>query len=59
MNKGETVHDFKVNRKKTPIYDAGKGGTLKVTFTKRGKYPFLCTVPGHAASGMKGVLTVK
>ena len=38
-----------------------KGGavsTIKVT-VKPGKYPFLCTVPGHAQAGMKGTLTVK
>jgi len=36
------------------------GGTSQVTVTlKPGTYQFLCTVPGHAAAGMKGVLTVK
>jgi uncharacterized cupredoxin-like copper-binding protein len=58
VNKGETGHDFKIKGKKTPIYDPGKGGTLKVIFTKKGKYAFVCTVPGHAAAGMKGVLAV-
>ena len=24
-----------------------------------GKAPYLCTVPGHAAAGMRGVLTVR
>lgn len=59
INRGETGHDFKIKGKKTPIYDTGKGGTLRVTFTKRGRYPYVCTVPGHVAAGMKGVLTVK
>ena len=59
VNKGETGHDFKIKGKKTPIYDSGKAGTLKVTFTKRGKFSYLCTVPAHAASGMKGVLTIR
>jgi plastocyanin len=37
----------------------GKGGTSTVTATlKKGKYTFYCTVPGHAAAGMKGTLTV-
>jgi uncharacterized cupredoxin-like copper-binding protein len=38
----------------------GKGGTssFKVTL-KPGTYTFLCEVPGHAAAGMKGTLTVK
>ena len=36
----------------------GKTGVLVVTL-KKGRYPYLCTVPGHAAAGMKGVLTVR
>ena len=36
-----------------------KGGTSIVTATlKKGVYTFLCTVPGHAAAGMKGKLTI-
>ncbi|TMK70873.1 MAG: hypothetical protein E6G50_07200 [Actinobacteria bacterium] len=35
----------------------GKTGKLVVTLTK-GKKKYLCTVPGHAAAGMKGVLKV-
>ena len=31
---------------------------IVVTFKKKGAYPYLCTVPGHAAAGMKGVFTV-
>ncbi len=38
----------------------GKGGTSTVTATlKKGTYTFYCTVPGHEAAGMKGVLVVK
>ena len=38
----------------------GKDGLVRqtVTFTKPGNYPYLCTLPGHAAAGMKGVLKV-
>jgi uncharacterized cupredoxin-like copper-binding protein len=57
-NKGAISHDFKIAGKKTPSLKAGKAGALKVTFKKPGKYPFLCTLPGHAAGGMKGTLTV-
>jgi uncharacterized cupredoxin-like copper-binding protein len=32
---------------------------LTVTFTAPGTYEYLCTVPGHAAAGSKGLLTVK
>jgi uncharacterized cupredoxin-like copper-binding protein len=59
VNKGHVAHDFKINRKKTPLLAPAKSATLKVTFAKAGKFPYLCTVPGHAASGMKGTFTVK
>ncbi len=37
-----------------------KGKTSKITATlKAGKYRFFCTVPGHEAGGMWGILTVK
>jgi plastocyanin len=58
-NSGETEHDFKISGKKTPIYGPGKGGSLRVTFKKAGRYAYICTVPGHADAGMKGVLGVK
>jgi plastocyanin len=35
------------------------GGVSSVTVTlKKGTYTFFCPVPGHAAAGMKGTLTV-
>lgn len=36
----------------------GKSATLTATITKPGNYEYLCTVPGHAAGGMKGILKV-
>ena len=58
-NKGTIGHDFKIGGKKSAVIAAGKKGTLKVTFKKAGRYPYLCTLPSHAAAGMKGVLIVK
>ncbi len=58
-NKGTVNHDFKIAGKKTISIKAGKTATLKVTFTKVGKFPFLCTLEGHSVAGMKGTLTVK
>jgi uncharacterized cupredoxin-like copper-binding protein len=58
VNKGKLAHDFKVGTKKTPLINPGKSATLKVALRK-GKVKYLCTVPGHAAAGMKGTLTVK
>jgi plastocyanin len=59
VNRGDVPHDFKIAGKKSPIYAAGKGGTLRVTFKKAGRYPFVCAVPGHAGLGMKGVFRVR
>jgi uncharacterized cupredoxin-like copper-binding protein len=58
-NVGHVQHDLKINRKVTPLLRPGKTARLVVTFKKKGKYPYLCTVPGHAAAGMKGVFTVR
>ncbi|HEU0304837.1 MAG TPA: plastocyanin/azurin family copper-binding protein [Gaiellaceae bacterium] len=38
----------------------GKGGVSKVSLKlAKGKYRFVCTVPGHELGGMWGILTVK
>lgn len=58
VNKGKSAHDFKIAGKKTPLVRPKKTAKLTVVFKKPGKYHYLCTVPGHAAAGMKGVLTV-
>jgi uncharacterized cupredoxin-like copper-binding protein len=58
-NKGTINHDFKIAGKRTAVIRPGKAATLKITFKKAGKYPYLCTLPAHAAAGMKGTLTVK
>lgn len=58
VNHGTVAHDFKIAGKKTVQIKPKKSATLTVTL-KAGKYPYICTVPGHAAAGMKGTLTVK
>ncbi len=69
-NSGVLPHDFKLcssNKggtanscagKVTPLISGGATGTLTINLAKAGKYEYMCTVPGHAASGMKGVFTV-
>ncbi|MBV8080471.1 MAG: cupredoxin domain-containing protein [Actinobacteria bacterium] len=57
-NSGALAHDFSINGKKTALIQPKKSGTLTVTFAKAGSYPYQCTVPGHAAAGMKGTLKV-
>ena len=58
-NRGRVTHDFRIAGKKTKSLAPGKMTTLSVVLKKTGKYAYLCTVPGHAQGGMKGVLTVK
>jgi alcohol dehydrogenase (cytochrome c) len=58
-NDGGIPHNLRINNQQTPNIDPGETTTLKVNFTKAGSYPYLCTIPGHAAAGMKGVLTVE
>ena len=58
-NKGMLAHDFKIAGKKTKQLAKGKTTTLKITFKKAGKFAYLCTLPSHAAAGMKGTLVVK
>jgi mono/diheme cytochrome c family protein len=69
-NKGALSHDFKICTalvksaaknscvgKVTPMIKPGKSATLTVTL-KKGQYEYLCTVAGHAAAGMKGLLGI-
>ncbi len=56
INKGSLRHDFKIAGKKTKLLGHNQTATLIVRLTK-GKHRYLCTVPGHAAAGMKGVFT--
>jgi uncharacterized cupredoxin-like copper-binding protein len=58
VNKGKLPHDFKIAGKSTAKIGPGKTATLKVTIAAKSKRPYLCTVPGHAAAGMKGVFAV-
>jgi uncharacterized cupredoxin-like copper-binding protein len=57
-NIGHVSHNFKINGRRTPLIGPGRTAKLVVTL-KKGRYPYLCTVPGHAAAGMKGVFTVR
>ncbi len=58
VNKGKISHDFKIAGKKTKTLSPGQSTTLTVKFTKKGHYAYLCTIPGHAAAGMKGTFSV-
>ncbi len=56
-NAGHVAHDFKIDSKTSKMVEPGQSTTLTVTL-KKGSYPYLCTVPGHAALGMKGTFKV-
>jgi uncharacterized cupredoxin-like copper-binding protein len=57
VNKGALPHDFKIAGKKSKMIGPGKSGLFVVALTAGAK-KYLCTVPGHAAGGMKGTLRV-
>jgi uncharacterized cupredoxin-like copper-binding protein len=57
-NKGRLAHDFKIAGKVTKHVSSGRSAVLRVVFPTAGRYPYLCTVSGHAAAGMKGILRV-
>ena len=58
-NVGTVAHDFSIAGKTTPLVQPGHTAKLVVRFKKAGKFSYLCTVPGHAAAGMRGVFTVR
>jgi uncharacterized cupredoxin-like copper-binding protein len=57
VDKGKLAHDIRVAGHTSSLVQPGKTGTLVVTL-KKGKYAYKCTLPGHAALGMKGTFTV-
>jgi uncharacterized cupredoxin-like copper-binding protein len=58
-NAGTMAHDFKIGGKTSKMISPHKTATLTVTFHEKGRFTYLCTVPGHAQAGMKGVFTVR
>jgi uncharacterized cupredoxin-like copper-binding protein len=58
-NNGDEAHDFRINGKQTKLLQPGRTARLGVSFRRKGKYRYLCTVPGHAAAGMRGIFTVR
>jgi plastocyanin len=57
-NIGKIPHNFVIAGQQTLVLASGKTGTLDVDLTP-GKYPYECSITGHAALGMKGTLVVK
>lgn len=60
VNEGVAAHNFKIARPEVFSGYLAPGGTVQIVVNlPAGTYPYVCTVPGHAQSGMSGVLTVK
>jgi uncharacterized cupredoxin-like copper-binding protein len=53
-NRDKIKRDFKIHGKATPLIRPGKTATLRVVFSKKGRYAYVCIVPGHAAADRRG-----
>ena len=52
-NRGALKHEFKIARRKTKLLASGTSAKLTVTL-RRGRYRYMCTVPGHAGRRHEG-----
>lgn len=60
VNEGVAVHDFKIAHPDIFSGYLGPGHTSQVVVNlPPGTYAFVCTIPGHARSGMSGFLTAQ
>ncbi len=57
-NAGTLPHNFVIARHQTIVLKRGRRATLDVLL-KAGRYKYICSVKGHAALGMRGVLVVR
>lgn len=65
-NKGMIEHDIafptlqadKAAATLRTLAKAGQTTTLEFTPTAKGKFEYVCTIPGHKEAGMKGAITV-
>ncbi len=65
VNEGSERHDLAFPAIEMPKLEGvetltmpGQSTRLTMTFDQPGTYPFLCTIPRHAASGMTGAVFV-
>lgn len=57
-NRGSTEHDFVVKSRRSRLLQPGQSQSIAVRFAKKGTFRFLCSVPGHARLGMRGLFGV-
>ena len=59
-NNGIVIHDLRIEGKPTYLVEAAPGRTSTATWTLgKGRYRIFCSIPGHRAAGMQGVLEVR
>jgi uncharacterized cupredoxin-like copper-binding protein len=62
-NAGQLQHDWSLDQGAAQpvkiVANAGQTAAGTFTIQQPGTYTFMCSVPGHAAAGMKGTLTVQ
>ena len=58
-NTGAKTHNFSINGRKTKALSHGQSNTLRVTFLRKGAYPYKSTETGDVAKGLAGVFTIK
>ena len=57
-NPSQIVHDFSINGRTSALIKTGESTTLRVTFRRKGRYPYKDTFDHHAQFGERGVLTI-
>ncbi|HKD94021.1 MAG TPA: hypothetical protein VKB43_04850 [Gaiellaceae bacterium] len=53
-NNASYRHDFSINGQTTRALAQGQSETLRVTFNRKGRYPYKDTIDHHASWGLKG-----
>jgi hypothetical protein len=52
------VHNFSIKGRTTRLLTTGQSATLRVTFLRKGRYPYKDTFDHHAQFGCRGVFTI-
>jgi plastocyanin len=58
LHSKDAFHDFVVDGRTVVSAGGGKTARGALRLIRRGQYTFACAVPGHAAAGMRGTITV-
>lgn len=58
-NPASQPHDFHIKGRTTRLLTTGQSATLRVTFLRKGRYPYKDTFDHHAQFGCRGVFTIK